>query len=130
MRFWMRRLSSGSVTSVQSKSLELDLDFLEEEECFRELSELLLELPAIFWSASCCAARCAVVADLFLLCRWCASPGVPAGSDLVRRGVSSAGSSSSFIVGDCCSEAISGDALCMRIFGGDLLTGGCLGEDI
>jgi hypothetical protein len=36
MRFWMRLLSSGSVTSVQSSVLVLDRD---EDECFFELDE-------------------------------------------------------------------------------------------
>ena len=40
MRFWIRRLSSGSVTSVQSSVLDLDLD-LDDPECRLELEGCL-----------------------------------------------------------------------------------------
>jgi hypothetical protein len=40
MRFWIRRLSSGSVTSVQSSVLVFDLD-LDDPECRLELEGCL-----------------------------------------------------------------------------------------
>ena len=90
MRFWMRLLSSGSVTSVQSTSLGLDLDFLGGglEVDFLSLSEPCLEvLDAISLSFSVSVSP-AAVADLFTTCLGLSSflALTLAGSDLVRRG--------------------------------------------
>ena len=141
MRFWILRLSSGSVTSVQSRSsLGLDFDFFDEEEeelPFRELLELCFELPAIllFLGSTSGVSRCAVLEDLFFLCLLCPSRGVSEGRDLARRGCSSsseASSSSSYRYWYwlCWACGTSGEALCILISGGCKSEAEYLGDDI
>lgn len=79
MRFWILRLSLGSITSVQSRSsLGPDFDFLDKEEeelPFWGLPELCSELLAIllFLGSTSGVSRCAVLEDLFFLCLRCSS---------------------------------------------------------
>lgn len=124
----MRLRSSGSVTSAQSMSLPLDLVFLDDvdepgeaECCFLgELWEICRDCREDISLTDSVSRRPAVVADRFLVCF--GRPGMVGeglvGSDLVLLGVRQEGLSGSTLTLD--SRGGSGDALCMRIVGGDM----------
>lgn len=142
-RFWIRLLSSGSVTSVQSSSSDPAFDFLDVDDLllFRELDpeldpELRLELPAMSIPSN-DDDEAASVEDRFRLWRWCDGH-VLAGRDFVRRGASPGRSGGLGLLllllslssdGGGGSSGIPGEALWMRIWGGDLWRVD-LGEDI
>lgn len=138
MRFWIRLLSSGSVTSVQSTSLGLAFveDFPEggDEGCFfDELSELcLIILSAAILSSFSFASMLAIVADLFRV--WLETArAVPSlvGSVLERVANPVARVRFCMDLGPCCSND-TGDALWTRILGRDIcwLCTSCTDRDI